>query len=134
MPRVALDWRPTRLDRESIVRSLGLLAAALGREGVGRLQVGVIAPPLFVASSLQSQDLEHLDFETWSGFHHMGTARMHADPLHGVVDADCRVHWSRTSSSAGRAVFPTSGSSPPTLTIVALALRLADHLRNKVLR
>ena len=84
------------------MRSLGLLAVALGRDGVGRLQVGVIAPPLFVASSLRPQDLEHLDFETWSGFHHIGTARMHTDPLHGVVDADCRVHSvSRTSSSAG---------------------------------
>ena len=134
MPRVALDWRPTRLDRESIVRSLGLLAAAMGREGVGRLQVGVIAPPLFVASSLQPQDLEHLDFETWSGFHHMGTARMHADPLHGVVDADCRVHSVANLFVGGSAVFPTSGSSPPTLTIVALALRLADHLRDKVLQ
>ena len=67
----------------------------------------------------------HLDF-FW---HHSGTTRMSDDPELGVVDADCRVHGVTNLFVAGSSVFPTSGTAAPTLTIVALALRLADRLR-----
>ena len=63
------------------------------------------------------------------GKHHMGTTRMHRDPRHGVVDADCRVHGLANLFVAGSSVFPTGGYVNPTLTLVALALRLADHLK-----
>jgi choline dehydrogenase-like flavoprotein len=63
------------------------------------------------------------------GFHHMGTTRMHADPKQGVVDAQCRIHGLDNVYVAGSSVFPTYGYANPTLTIVALALRLADHLK-----
>jgi choline dehydrogenase-like flavoprotein len=66
------------------------------------------------------------------GGHHIGTARMAAAPARGVVDADCRVHGMDNLFIAGSAVFPTSGQANPTLTIVALALRLADRLRARV--
>ena len=56
------------------------------------------------------------------------TTRMHADPRHGVVDADLRVHGVRNLYAAGASVFPTAGFANPTLTIVALSLRLADVL------
>jgi choline dehydrogenase-like flavoprotein len=62
------------------------------------------------------------------GAHHMGTTRMHADARYGVVDANCRVYGPSNVYVAGSSVFPTGGWAPPTLTIVALALRLADHL------
>jgi choline dehydrogenase-like flavoprotein len=62
-------------------------------------------------------------------WHHLGTTRMHRDPAQGVVDADCRVHGVRNLFVAGSSVFPTGGTAPPTLTIVALAVRLADHVR-----
>ena len=62
------------------------------------------------------------------GGHHIGTARMAADPRQGVVDAECRVHGVENLWIAGSAVFPTSGQANPTLTIVALALRLAERL------
>ena len=58
----------------------------------------------------------------------MGTARMSTNPVNGVVDADCKVHSVANLFIGGSAVFPTGGANPPTLTIVALALRLADHL------
>ena len=58
----------------------------------------------------------------------MGTARMSATPRGGVVDTDCRVHGIENLYLAGSSVFPTSGCANPTLTIVALAMRLADHL------
>jgi choline dehydrogenase-like flavoprotein len=57
---------------------------------------------------------------------------MHPDPSRGVVDADGRVHGVANLYIAGSSVFPTSGSANPTLTIVALALRLADHLERVV--
>jgi choline dehydrogenase-like flavoprotein len=134
MPRVALDWRQTRLDRESIVRGLALAARELGSQGIGRMQVAMVSGgEPFVVHSADADAPGDLDFEFGSGFHHMGTARMHADPRHGVVDPNCRVHSVGNLYVAGSAVFPTSGSSPPTFTLTALALRLADHLRRKVL-
>jgi len=62
---------------------------------------------------------------TW---HHMGTTRMHPDRAKGVVDANCRVHDLANVYVAGSSVFPTGGAAAPTLTIIALALRLAEHL------
>ena len=60
--------------------------------------------------------------------HHMGTTRMNDDPTKGVVDRDCRVHGMPNLFVAGSSVFPTGGTAAPTLTAVALAVRLADHI------
>ena len=59
----------------------------------------------------------------------MGTTRMHVDPKKGVVDAHCRVHGVSNLFIAGPSVFPTGGYANPVLTIVALAARLADHMK-----
>ena len=61
--------------------------------------------------------------------HHMGTTRMHTDPKQGVINENCRVHGISNLFIAGSSVFPTAGCANPTLTIVALAVRLADHVR-----
>jgi choline dehydrogenase-like flavoprotein len=66
------------------------------------------------------------------GPHHMGATRMSADPRHGVVDADCRVHSVENLYIAGSSVFATGGYANPTFTLVALALRLADTLRRRL--
>ena len=63
-------------------------------------------------------------------FHHMGTTRMADDATEGVVDANCRVHGVENLFVAGSSVFPTGATAAPTLTIVALAIRLADHIRH----
>ncbi len=63
------------------------------------------------------------------GNHHMGTTRMHDDPKQGVVDANSRVHGIGNLFVAGSSVFPTYGASNPTLNLVALTLRLADHVK-----
>ncbi len=63
------------------------------------------------------------------GNHHMGTTRMHDDPKQGVVDANSQVHGIPNLYVAGSSVFPTYGSSNPTMNLVALTLRLADHLK-----
>ena len=59
----------------------------------------------------------------------MCTTRMSDDPGQGVVDADCRMHEVDNLWVAGSSVFATGGTATPTFSIVALAIRLADHLR-----
>ena len=61
----------------------------------------------------------------------MGTTRMSNDPSRGVVDRNCKVHDVENLYVAGSSVFPTSGSANPTLTLVALTLRLAGHLKDR---
>jgi choline dehydrogenase-like flavoprotein len=62
--------------------------------------------------------------------HHMGTTRMHDDPHNGVVNRDCQVHGISNLFIAGSSVFPSYACDDPTMTIVTLALRLADHLKS----
>ncbi len=62
---------------------------------------------------------------TW---HHAGTTRMDTDPTRGVVDANCKVHGVGNLYISGSSVFPSSGATAPTLTIIAMSQRLADHL------
>ena len=64
--------------------------------------------------------------------HYMGTTRMSNDPRKGVVDADCRVHGMTNLYVAGGSVFPTGGGGMVTFNIVALAIRLADHLKTEL--
>ena len=65
-------------------------------------------------------------------YHHLGTTRMSDSPREGVVDRNCRVHGTSNLFVAGSSVFPSGGgSTTPTMTIVTLALRLADHLKKE---
>jgi choline dehydrogenase-like flavoprotein len=64
----------------------------------------------------------------------MGTTRMGDSPQTGVVDRDCQVHDTGNLYVASSSVFPSGGHANPTLTVVALALRLADHLRERLVR
>lgn len=118
MPVAQVDWRPTASDRASIRATQEVIDEALRAAGLGHveLMLGDEHPPALIEGN----------------FHHLGTTRMHADPAAGVVDADCRVHGVRNLYVAGSSVFPTYGCSNPTLTVVALALRLADHLKKQL--
>ncbi|WEK00558.1 MAG: GMC family oxidoreductase [Candidatus Sphingomonas phytovorans] len=64
--------------------------------------------------------------------HHIGTTRMSADPTQGVVDANLKVHSLDNLYVAGSSVFPSTGISNPTFTIITLSIRLAEHLRSRV--
>ena len=115
--RVRVDWTPSELERRSLARGFELLGRALERAGIGRL-----------TSTLGSDAEDPIE----GGRHHMGTTRMHADAARGVVDADGRVHGTANLFVAGSSLFPAAGFANPTLTIVALALRLADHVRARL--
>ena len=118
LPRIKLNWRLTDQDRLSFYRHLEALALEFGAMGIGRLRMRIADPTQW------PQPLG-------GGSHHMGTTRMCDDPGQGVVDRNCKVHTVDNLFVAGSSVFPTSGVSNPTLTIVALTLRLADHLRRQ---
>jgi choline dehydrogenase-like flavoprotein/nucleoside-diphosphate-sugar epimerase len=117
VPRIVVDWRYTAGDVDTCRRAIELLATDLEHSGVGRLEYDPGAV-----------EMEMTRYGAYGG-HHMGTARMGTDPCSSVVDADCRVHGVGNLFIAGAAVFPTSSQANPTLTIVALALRLAAHLK-----
>jgi choline dehydrogenase-like flavoprotein len=118
--RVQLDWRLPADFEAKMKRAHALLGEELGRAGLGRLR--------FNTAETTQDPMTAIDH----GHHHMGTTRMHADPKLGVVDADCRVHGKANLFVAGSSVFPTYSFDDPTMTIVALALRLADHLKATV--
>jgi choline dehydrogenase-like flavoprotein len=120
MPQLRVDWRYGRNDIESVRRTLDLMAAEFERSGVGRLH--------YDPATLE-EDL--MRFGAYGG-HHIGTARMGTDPRTSVVDADCRVHSVNNLFVAGSAAFPTSSQANPTLTLIALSLRLGDHLSQRL--
>jgi len=78
-------------------------------------------------------DFEDLEV-VLSSHHNMGTTRMNEDPRLGVVDPNCKVHGISNLFMAGGSVFPTGGFANPTLTMIALAIRLADHLKGNMRR
>jgi choline dehydrogenase-like flavoprotein len=112
---VRLDWRLSPIDIESAIRTLQILDQEFQRAGLGRLYVRLKdeTPPMRISG----------------GWHHMGTTRMHVDPKKGVVDENSRIHGMSNLYVAGPSVFPTGGYANPSLTIVALAVRLADHIK-----
>jgi len=121
LPRVSVDWRLNRRDLDGFKELLSTIRAEFDRLGLGRL---VEDDAVDEAGWPQSMT---------GGKHHIGTTRMHVDPREGVVDPNCRVHGMSNLYIAGSSVFPTSGCVNPTLTIVALTIRLADHLKQKLL-
>ena len=119
--RVNVDWRLGDEDRRTATTALQWAAEAFGQMGLGRTRI-----------KLDLSNGQPWPKEMLGSCHHMGTARMATTPDKGVVNADSRVHSVDNLYIAGSAVFPTSGYANPTLTIVALALRLADHLKGRL--
>jgi len=117
--RVRLNWRTSTLEPLTFRRAPALVGEAFQQAGLGRL---------VLESAPQEHDWPPPPLQGLRG-HHMGTTRMSRDPRHGVVDDCCRLHGTENVFIAGSSVFPTAGAGTPTLTIIALALRLADHLK-----
>lgn len=120
LPRASLHWALSSLDKRSIRKIHELIGEQAGTSGAGRVRM---------LDYLHDEDDPTWPKYTGGGWHHMGTTRMSADPNNGVVNSDCRVHGIANLYIAGASCFTTAGAANPTLTLVALSLRLADHLR-----
>jgi len=118
--KTVVDWRLMAEDKRNVTKTHRLLGTEIGRAGFGRLRYALADDDITWPEDFRGNE------------HHMGTTRMHSDPTQGVVDANCRVHGLENLYVAGSSVFPTSGAANPTLTIVALALRLADHIKEQL--
>ncbi|KPF89731.1 FAD-dependent oxidoreductase [Novosphingobium sp. AAP93] len=112
---VRLHWDFTDLDVKTFATGQDTVAHELSALGMGRFQLEPITMDL-----LRDRVKGH--------YHHMGTTRMSDDPAQGVVDRNQKVHGVDNLWVAGSSVFPSGGYSGPTMMIVAMTHRLADHL------
>jgi choline dehydrogenase-like flavoprotein len=117
MRRVKIDWRRSDDDIEAVERGFRLLRDTLGSNSTCRVEFD------------DSVARRRLEESNPTGGHHLGTIRMAASANGGVVDENCAVFECPNLYVASSAVFPTGSHANPTLTIVALALRIARHLK-----
>ncbi|RUY19947.1 GMC family oxidoreductase, partial [Mesorhizobium sp. M7A.F.Ca.US.001.04.2.1] len=117
MPKLRVDWKTTSNDLQSVARAYRLLGWKLEKIGA---TISGFEPGHVIEMAGKSGAMDG---------HHLGTTRMSASPTDGVVDAECRVHGLMNLHIAGGSVLATSSQANPTLTILALGLRLADRLR-----
>jgi choline dehydrogenase-like flavoprotein len=116
--KISFHWdKISDLEKESVRKIVHTMGIELGRLGMGRVKY---EENLIDGSAFEISD---------SINHQMGTTRMADSPKDGVVDKDCRVFGIKNLYIAGGSVFSTAGSVNPTFTIIALSLRLADHLK-----
>ena len=121
IPKPILNWQKKALDRKTIMKSIEVFNQWLLEIDGGRIQ-------------LDDWLIKQQNYPTndeLAGYHHMGGTRMHENPELGVVDKNCKVYGSDNLYIAGSSVFTTGGHNNPTLPIVQIALRLANHLVNK---
>lgn len=115
--RILLDFELQEQDVESHAKAFRLLASDFGKRGLGRVN-------FFGRSALA---IDRMGF----GGHHIGTTRASSSPRDGVVDGNLKLHGLENLYVLGSSVFRTGGAANPTLTIVALTVRLGDHLKRR---
>ena len=116
MRRPVVDLRFSEADADSVIGTHRLLDSHLRQHARGQL--------IYRFTDLRSAVLD----QARDGFHQIGTTRMSADPREGVVDADCKVHGIGNLYVSSSSVFPSSGQANPTLSVIALSVRLAQRL------
>jgi choline dehydrogenase-like flavoprotein len=120
MPRVCLNWRLSEMTRRTAVVAVQTLADEFRRLNLGEVDLATL-------------DTERIESAPETCFvdmnHHIGTTRMSDHPDSGVVNRDCRMHSVDNLFIASSSVFPTGGHSNPTFTILAITIRMADHLK-----
>jgi choline dehydrogenase-like flavoprotein len=124
MPRASLHWVLTPLEKRSLRKIYELIGTQIGLAGIGRVRL---------MEYLQDEKDDSWPEFTGGGWHHMGTTRMSDDPKTGVVDRHCKVHGLANLHVAGASCYVTAGAPNPTLTLVALSLRLSDQVRSLLL-
>jgi len=125
--RARLDWRLSPIDKESARVTTELVGREFSRLGLGATRLDTWLQDGSPDWPTSIDGLDHHEM-LQGGHHHIGTTRMSATPSHGVVDRQCKVWGKVNLHIAGSSVFPTAGWANPTLSIVALSLRLAAQL------
>jgi choline dehydrogenase-like flavoprotein len=120
MRRAKVDWRISEIERKTARHLNGLVGEELQKLGFGRTE----------NAAWLTRDTPVRDGELYGTYHHIGTTRMSRHPPDGVTNENCRAHGVTNLYFGGCSVFPTGGHANPTLSIVALSIRLADHLRS----
>ncbi|MEB0263913.1 MULTISPECIES: GMC family oxidoreductase [unclassified Mucilaginibacter] len=123
VPRAMLHWELTPLEKHSLRGIHKIIGEQIGITEAGRVRL---------MEYLRDENDNTWPEFTGGGWHHMGTTRMAADPKKGVVDANCKVHGIANLYMAGASCYATAAAPNPTLTLVALTIRLADHIKQKV--
>jgi choline dehydrogenase-like flavoprotein len=118
IPKIIIDYKITDADKNRLWRSLEVIAQEVGVQSLGRLKL------------LRNRSKRIWHDQLGFSNHHMGTTRMSASPDKGVVDSYQRVFGTKNLYISGSSVFSTGGHVPPTLTIVAMTIRLAEHIKN----
>ena len=119
-----IDLKFSRTDAEPVVRTHKELAKWLSGSGLGEL----------IWRVPEDDQVDYVLQHAFDGVHQIGTARMAASARDGVVDENCCAFGTKNLFLAGSAVFPTSGQANPTLSAIALGIRLARHLSAKMAR
>ena len=121
VPRINLDWQTSPIDKKTVRELNKLIGQQIGKAGIGRVKL---------LDYLIDENDDNMPSFTSGGWHHLGTTRMNEDPRKGVVDKNCKVHGIDNLFIAGGSCYPTVGAVNPTLTIVAISLRLSDYLKD----
>jgi len=121
VPMLNQDCRVLPIDKRTLVMLGELFGRELGLLNAGRVQL----------AEWLLDDSVTWDRQMWGGCHHLGTTRMSESATDGVVDANCKLHNIDNTYVASSSVFTTGGYANPTISIVALALRLAEHIQSK---
>lgn len=120
-----VNWRLCDIDKHSAVRALALTKEYLQKQGGHSWEMLTD-----ISGGADNWSFAPHAGALETGDHHMGACRMSESPQDGIVDINSRFHAVDNLYIAGSAIFPTGGYANPTLTIVALSLRLADHLKS----
>ncbi len=121
IPRAVVDVKFSNIDKETIIEGHKIFVETYLNSKIGDINFDLDKLNSFIEERIKNFN---------SAAHHLGTTRISIDPTEGVVDADCKVHGINNLFIAGSSVFPTGGHANPTLMIVALALKLADHIKS----
>lgn len=124
--QVALNWQLSEMDKRSVKVLMDAVGDEYRRLGWGDVKVS----DWLSDTSTRWKSDPLISSHPIGGYHHMGGTRMSSAPDTGVVNKNCRLHESPNLYVASSSVFPTGGWANPTATIIALSLRLADHLKS----
>ena len=119
IPRPVLNWKKNELDKKTILKTGHIFNKWVKDNDLGRIKF----------SKWFANNENYPEDDMIGGHHHMGGTRMGTDILTSVVDKNCKLHGNDNLYIAGSSIFRTGGYNNPTLPIVQLSLRLADHLK-----